>query len=588
MSVIRYLILLSFLFGVWDVAGQQSCRVDLRFHQVPAKVVFEAIQKQCDVIFSYGSIDDQTRVSIQVENSLLGSVLDLLTPQMGVIYVVKDKYIILKKEERDILDQRIVLSGVILDSTTQKPVKSATIYIKSLKTLVNTNGKGEFELNVKPGRKWLTLNIAKESYPDTTIVIAVDKSTPLNIYLKKYSRVPMNELYPIERQAPDLSSLDSLVTDSFPSIGTMCKKGFWETLEIEKPDFSNISEKLLTKVSVSLIPPLSTNKMLAYHTINNLSLNLIGGNSAGVDGVELGGIYNYTKGNVNGLQVGGVVNRVSNNVTGLQVGGILNSNSGNMKGIQVAGIVNYTADTMQGLQLSGFHQQAGAMIGLQAAGFYNEVKSISGGQLSGFYNQSQHLKGLQVSGFVNYTDTLEGVQLGLINISKYGKAGLGIGLFNYVGNGYHKVELAYNAEQTLQLGIRSGWPALYLHYFLGWNQSVKDSTFIQGGFGLASSLPLSNHFTFEVDATMRSNRVFQHFQDWQFNFHNQLFLGLAWQPFRKLGLRTGAVLNHFWYNPNDKANITYNKISGKGFYENADADFSHKLWWGWQVSLLLF
>ncbi|MBK7009320.1 MAG: hypothetical protein IPH36_12195 [Saprospiraceae bacterium] len=87
---------------------------------------------------------------------------------------------------------------------------------------------------------------------------------------------------------------------------------------------------------------------------------------------------------------------------------------------------------------------------------------------------------------------------------------------------------------------------------------------------------------------MRSNRVFQHFQDWQFNFHNQLFLGFAWQPFRKLGLRTGAVLNHFWYDPNDRANLSYNEISGKGFYENTDADFSHKLWWGWQVSLLFF
>lgn len=588
MSVSRYLIVFSLLFEVWYLNGQQTCRVDLRFYQVPAKVVFDAIQKQCDVIFSYGALDDQTKVSIQVENSLMGPVLDLLTPQIGAKYVLKDKYIILKAEDGKKIDQRILLSGVILDSITQQPVKSATIYIKSLKTLVNTNGQGEFELTIKPGRKWLTLNIAKENYPDTTIVISVDKSTPLNIYLKKYPRMPMNVLFPIERQAPDLSKLDPVTIDSFPSIGTIRKKGFWETLELDKPDFSNITEKLFSSVSVSLIPPISTNKMLAYHTLNNFSLNIIGGNSAGVDGLEVGGIYNYTKGNVNGIQVGGVVNRVSQNVTGLQVAGILNSNSGNMKGIQVAGVVNYAADTVLGLQISGFHQKAGTVTGLQAAGFYNEVKSVTGGQIAGFYNQSQHLKGLQLSGFVNYTDTLEGLQLGLINISKYGKAGLGIGLLNYIGNGYHKIEIAYNAENTFQLGIRSGWPTLYLHYFMGWNQVIKDTSFIQAGFGLASSIPLSNQFSFEVDATMRSNRVVQHFQDWQFNLHNQLFLGFAWQPFKKLGLRTGAVLNHFWFDPYDKANLSYNEMTGNGFYETTESDFSHKLWWGWQVSVLFF
>ena len=152
MSVSRYLILLSLLFEVWHLTGQQTCRVDLRYYQVPAKVVFDDIQKQCVVIFSYGAFDDQTKVSIQVENSLIGPALDLLTPQIGMKYVLKDKYIILKPEDGNKIDARILLSGVILDSTTQKPVKSATIYIKSLKTLVNTNSHGEFELNVKPGR----------------------------------------------------------------------------------------------------------------------------------------------------------------------------------------------------------------------------------------------------------------------------------------------------------------------------------------------------------------------------------------------------------------------------------------------------
>jgi hypothetical protein len=579
------LFLLIWHFG--DVNGQPPCRLDLRFHQVPARLVFDAIAQQCGFVFSYGSINDQQKVSIQTENSQIEAVLDMLKPQLGVKYVIKEKYIILKLD--DGFDKRgILLSGIVIDSSSLLPVNAATIYSKSLKTLANTNTDGKFEMKIQPGRKWITLNIAKESYPDTTIVIAVDKTTPMLIYIKKHNRAAIDELYPIERPAPDLTTLDPILTDSFPSIGPIRKKGFWETLELDKPDFSNISEVFFSRVSISLIPPISTNKMLAYHTVNNLSFNLLGGNSAGVNGLEVAGIYNYTKGNVNGLQAAGIVNRVSHNVTGIQVAGILNSNSGNMEGIQIGGVINYTADTLLGLQISGFHQQAGVVTGLQATGFYNEARTVSGGQISGFYNQCRYLKGLQLSGFVNYADTLEGVQLGLINVSKFGKAGLGIGLFNYVGNGYHKVEIAYNAEQTLQLGIRSGWPTLYLHYFAGWNQRLKDSTFVQAGFGLASSMPLSKQFSFELDATMRSNRVLQHFEDWQFNFHNQLFMGVTWQPFKKIGLRTGAVLNHFWFKPQEQSNLSYNQLSGTGFYNDTVGDFSHKLWWGWQLSLLFF
>jgi len=553
----------------------------------PLKQVFAEITKQTGLIFTYGNFNDSQKVTIKADRKLIKEVLTLLAVEVNADFVIRDKYIIVRPREISSKKERDI-SGRIWDQNTGEPISKASIYIKSSKLLINTDEGGRFNMKLKTEKPWLTLSVAKVNYLDTTVVIGMQDKGPVNIYLKGFPSRSIEELYPLERKEVTLNAVDTVYPKSELLTKEKVNEGFWEQLAIEKPDFGNIREDFFTAVSFSFIPPISTNKMLSYHTSNNLSINVIGGTSAGLNGLEMAGVYNYTRGNVNGIQLAGVVNRVAGHHSGLQMAGVLNSNSGNTEGLQASGFINYSDDTLKGIQLAGFYQKAGFATGLQAAGFYNKADTLVGAQLAGFYNETKVLKGAQISGFLNYTDTLQGIQIGLVNVSKYTKAGFGLGLINYSGNGYHKIELATNSEHTYQLGFRSGWPLLYLHYFGGINNRIKDSTFLQAGFGLASSLKLNNSFALELDANMRTQRVAQDIGNWQFNFHNQALIGLSWQPFKKLGIKAGLTLNHFWYDAGDSANLSYLSITGKSIYKYNDSDYDHKLWWGWQISVMFF
>ena len=61
--------------------------------------------------------------------------------------------------------------------------------------------------------------------------------------------------------------------------------------------------------------PLGTNGTDAMYVSNNLSFNLLYGVNGGLDGMELGGIMNFNKGDVSGFQLSGVVNANMEKIT---------------------------------------------------------------------------------------------------------------------------------------------------------------------------------------------------------------------------------------------------------------------------------
>ncbi|MBK6665024.1 MAG: hypothetical protein IPG48_02425 [Saprospiraceae bacterium] len=227
----------------------------------------------------------------------------------------------------------------------------------------------------------------------------------------------------------------------------------------------------------------------------------------------------------------------------------MNTVKGKVKGVQIAGVLNHNDSITEGIQISGVYQNTKMLRGLQIAGLYNSAIKTTGGQISGLinrvdsastfvqiaglYNRAANIKGVQISGLVNSCDTLTGLQIGIYNHADYVKKGLAIGLINYVKNGYHKLEFSYNELGTSSIGFRSGWAPLHMHYFGGINLVNKDLRFLQAGMGIASSLSLSKTINFEVDANIRNAHDIDDFSTWDFNMHNQLMLGLSWQPFKK-------------------------------------------------------
>lgn len=594
-------------FLAWNVLiGQPDINkeVTLQYNNTAAKIIFQDIHNQTGMVFSYSVFQDNQQMSIQVIKKSLKDVLPFLESTLNIQITIKEKYIIVKPSKEG-SNKELSINGTVTDPNSNEPVSDASIYVKKHKILVNSDKRGRFAFNIPSSTKQLKINIAKENYLDTSLVIVASRSQTIHIKMRSFPRQRISDFDSLP--AKELQ-IGSLTNDRIPVSPEIVKssynENFWNKMKLKNVDLVNINDTIFNSFSVSLLPPISTNKLLSFHTRNTFSLNIIGGNSKGLNGVEIGGVYNYDDGDVYGLQVAGVVNAVSEDVTGTQISGVMNAVKGNVKGIQIAGVINNNDSITDGIQISGIYQKTHTLRGLQISGLYNRAVKVTGGQISGLlntvdsattflqiaglYNHAANIRGVQISGLVNTCDTLEGLQIGIFNRANYVKKGLAIGLINYVKTGYHKLEFSYNDLGTTSIGYRSGWAPLHMHYFGGFNLENKDHRFLQAGMGIASSIPLTNTIHFEADANIRNTHDVDDFSSWNFNMHNQLMLGLSWQPFKKIGIRTGVTLNHFWYNNRADINNHVVSIITNPLYEKDDTDRSHKMWIGWHVGLLLF
>ena len=123
----------------------------------------------------------------------------------------------------------------------------------------------------------------------------------------------------------------------------------------------------------SLTPGLGTHGLMGAQVINKFSLNILGGYTAGVNGVEIGGLFNIVKKDVHKLQVGGIFNVVGGEVKGVQIGGLHNKVLDSVIGLQIAGFNNKVNGPLTGVQLGGIYNKVnGNVSGLQIAGAVNE------------------------------------------------------------------------------------------------------------------------------------------------------------------------------------------------------------------------
>jgi hypothetical protein len=198
-----------------------------------------------------------------------------------------------------------------------------------------------------------------------------------------------------------------------------------------------------------ITPPIGTNGIYFYKTINDVSLNTFIGVAAASNYVELGGFLNVNRFYANGVQFSGFANvngfdkkastyhsegvqlsgfanvngnnykglqgsgfvNVNQNFEGFQATGYLNINKNVKNSVQVAGLANVNLSTENSFQVSGFANFAGKGNNrLQASGFVNVASEITGIQASGFANISRDLKGIQGSGFVNVAHDMKGIQ----------------------------------------------------------------------------------------------------------------------------------------------------------------------------------
>lgn len=370
---------------------------------------------------------------------------------------------------------------------------------------------------------------------------------------------------------------------------------------------NNIRDSFERNVQLSLISPLGTNGFMSGHITNKFSFNAIGGYARGVNGVEIGGIYNVNKRDVRGFQCAGILNITGNNTHGFQIAGIANQNFGFVKGFQCAGIYNMVKKEIEGTQIAGILNSSRTFKGLQIAGIGNialrhskgfqlaGIVNIAGkhssvNQLGGIVNIAKKINGAQISGIINIADSVSGVQIGLINISSRMK-GVPIGLLNFSKNGYHPLSLSFNSEKFVDVTFRSGVRAFYTSWSMGYFlNSTAEKPIVNYGFGLGSSIRLYKKLFLNLEGEYKYLHVWSKNYE-QFNYQVKASSGLQLQLLKKLAISAGFVLNGMMNNT-DYAG--YNEVkrmipsTAKTIKEWNSKNHLYQYWPGWYVNIMFF
>lgn len=369
-----------------------------------------------------------------------GSIYNLLNTLLGADYEFKEVpgYIVLRhapgrlsltaEVEEDQFKQ-FIIRGYVTDANDHQQMKQVSIYEKNQLISTLTNDQGYFEIKLDSYKGALALVASKENYRDTALYVLQNININPTTFKRPY------KYYPEDKHPGKMESRFSrFFISSRQRIQNLNLGGFFA----ESP------------YQFSLTPGLSTHGMYNSQVINHFSYNLLGGYTAGIQGVEVAGLFNIDRKDVNGLQVAGLFNVVG----------------GSIKALQIAGVYNNAGDTVRGTQLAGIANKSG---------------DIDGGlQASAIINIARKVKGVQLTGFVNIADS-----------SDYP-----IGLINLIKNGEKSLSLSTDEFLFTHVNFRSGGRVLYgivgLGYRLG-NDPIRYAL----DLGLGVHTLRGNHFNLD-------------------------------------------------------------------------------------------
>jgi hypothetical protein len=338
---------------------------------------------------------------------------------------------------------------------------------------------------------------------------------------------------------------------------------------------------------VSLTPGLSSQGKMSGQVVNNFSLNVLGGYTAGTNGAEIGGIFNIDKKEVKYFQAAGVFNVDGGKMKGFQVAGVNNTVLDTSYGFQAAGINNLVKGKFAGFQVGGvYNHVADSVKGVQAAGVANFARrKLSGVQIAGVGNVSnKETGGVQIAGVFNYSKKLRGVQIGLINVADTSE-GYSIGLINVIIKGYHKLSFFTNEIVNVNAAFKTGNSRLYSILQAGVNAGSTNRIY-SFGYGLGSELNLNKGKTLSLNPELTSQYLYLGSWDYT-NILNRIHLNFTVKLGKYVSIFAGPAFSV--YISDQKTGLAdyrfpippsgYNVIS-----------FSNKVtgWFGWNAGINFF
>ncbi|MGV8138236.1 MAG: hypothetical protein AB2L20_23750 [Mangrovibacterium sp.] len=256
---------------------------------------------------------------------------------------------------------------------------------------------------------------------------------------------------------------------------------------------------------LSLVPVLGTHSLYGSRIVFHGSVNLVGGYTGGVNGLEMGGVFNLNRKDVRGVQMGGVFNLVGGRAEGVQMAGVSNRVKGDVSGLQMGGVSNWTGNA-KGVQLAGVINMSKEMDGLQMAGVVNTATESKGTQLAGVLNVSSGETGSQVAGVINVSGKVKGLQLaGVINVAD--SSDYPIGLINIIKNGGKSFSLGTDESGLAALTFRSGGRVLYGVAAVGYYLTDRELSYAMEA-GIGAHLIDNSTFSLDAEAVNRNSTDF--------------------------------------------------------------------------------
>lgn len=607
--------------------------------------VLKLISSKGNFYFSYNSsiITRDSLISLSAYNRSVKQILDQLCGNR-YRWQQSNNYIILRKapvttpvvvaSQTPTPEKLYTVSGIVMNSETGEKVGNVTIYEKQRLVSTMSDDKGYFKIKLKSRYSTASLTISREMFEDTTVVIKPKYDQQVTIVMTPVEvSEPVITISPVDNELPDTIVIKPPV-DTITSTAAVVKE---EVNQVERTRWGkrllsakqNIQSINLKRFfadrtfQVSLTPGLSTHGKLSAQVVNNFSVNVIGGYTAGVAGVELGGAFNINKkdvkfmqaaglGNitggsvtgvqlagihnnvlrdVNGLQASGISNYVKGNVTGVQLSSIHNHVSGSLTGLQAGNISNFLKGKLIGVQLSNIHNVCyDSVFGLQAANIVNFAhKKVSGVQLAAIGNfANREMSGAQLGIIFNYAKKLRGLQIGLINISDT-SAGYSIGLVNIVLKGIHKLAFSTNEVLDFNVAFKTGNKNLYSILLAGYKGSKRATTadtssIISFGYGLGHEFSLGKWFSINPEFTSQYLRV----GSWEnSNVMNKLHLQFNIKLGKYMSLFGGPSFTVYY--SERKKNPPGLQLPVPASYHTFDLwDNAVKGWIGWNAGISFF
>lgn len=618
MKTATRLLIITLLITAPLFSGAQSHLnkgVSVKAKQKSLEEVLNIIGKQGGFYFSYNSniVPADSLVDVDIWNKTVKQALDIIF-KGRFEYKLTTNHVIIQQHSAG---QYWYVSGYVVDELTGQRVRDVSVFESSQLVASMTNAEGYFKLKLKDKTPSTAIIISKSLYKDTSINImpGVDQEVKVSISPKS---IELNDVV--------ISSKDNYVEGTWFGKFFLSSKQRMQSLNLNK-FFVDMP------IQGSIVPGVSSQGKMASQMTNSFSFNLIGGYTAGVQGIEIGGLFNINKKDVKYLQMAGIFNMVGGNMkgvqsacivntvldsatgiqmagisnvvrkstTGLQSAGIYNLSVGKVKGSQMAGIINTAIDTFIGVQAAGIvnssinkftgwqsagivNGSVGTVTGAQTAGILNLcIKDINGIQMAGIVNTcAGTMKGFQAASIVNYATRVKGVQFGLVNIAD-SSSGLGIGLFSFVLKGYHKLSFSTNEVIPFSISAKSGTKWLYNIYNFGFGFDQQNQVFALG-IGYGSELDLSKRFSFNPELTV--NAVYLGNVE-EVNTMAKLQTNLNVHLGRYVALYAGPSFTMYWDNKQPKVEGFKTEILPSGYKKN---EYSYGLssWIGWQAGITVF